>query len=50
MFDLKAIRAGKMADPQVYANDVIVVETSGTRRFLRDLANLSGFLGLFRPY
>ena len=50
VFNLSDIRAGKMADPQVYANDVIVVETSGTRRFLRDLGNISGFLSLFRPY
>jgi polysaccharide export outer membrane protein len=50
VFNLADIRAGKAADPQVVANDVIVVETSGTRRFLRDLANISGFLNIFRPY
>ena len=50
VFNLSDIRSGKMTDPQVVANDVIVVETSGTRRFLRDLANISGFLNIFRPY
>jgi polysaccharide export outer membrane protein len=50
VFNLSDIREGKTADPQVVANDVIVVETSGTRRFLRDLANISGFLNIFRPY
>jgi polysaccharide export outer membrane protein len=50
VFNLSDIRSGKMTDPQVVANDIIVVETSGTRRFLRDLANISGFLNIFRPY
>jgi len=50
VFDLSAIRSGKAADPPVYANDVIVVETSGGRRFLRDLGNVVPFFALFRPY
>jgi len=50
VFDLSAIRSGKSADPPVYANDVIVVETSGGRRFLRDLGNVVPFFALFRPY
>jgi polysaccharide export outer membrane protein len=50
VFDLSAIRSGKAVDPPVYANDVIVVETSGGRRFLRDLGNVVPFISLFRPY
>ena len=50
VFDLAAIRAGRLPDPPVLANDVIVVETSGGRRFLRNLGNLVPFLYLFRPY
>jgi len=50
VFDLSAIRSGKAVDPPVYANDVIVVETSGGRRFLRDLGNVVPFVSLFRPY
>ena len=50
VFDLSAIRTGKAVDPPVYANDVIVVETSGGRRFLRDLGNVVPFISLFRPY
>ena len=50
VFDLSQIRSGKMPDPQVQANDVIVVETSGRQRFLRNLGNIVPFLWLFRPY
>ena len=50
VFDLSAIRSGKAVDPPVYANDVIVVETSGGRRFLQDLGNIIPFVPLFRPY
>jgi polysaccharide export outer membrane protein len=50
VFDLQAIRAGRLPDPPVLANDVIVVETSGARRFLRNLGNVVPFLYLFRPY
>jgi polysaccharide export outer membrane protein len=39
-FDLSAIRSGRRDDPQVLANDTIVVGTSTTRSFLRDLAPL----------
>ncbi len=50
VFDLSAIRTGKMPDPAIYANDVIVVETAGGRRLLRSLGTLVPFLYLFRPY
>ena len=39
-FDLSAIRSGRHADPEVLANDTIVVDTSAGRSFLRDLAPL----------
>ncbi|HEY3694289.1 polysaccharide biosynthesis/export family protein [Phenylobacterium sp.] len=38
MFDLAAIRAGKAQDPQVYGQDVIIVDTSGGKSFLRDFS------------
>jgi len=50
VFDLSAIRSGKMPDPQVQANDVIVVDTSNGRRLIRSLGTLVPFLYLFRPY
>jgi len=48
--DLSQIRSGKMPDPTVVANDVIVVETSGRQRFLRNLGNIVPFLYLFRGF
>jgi polysaccharide export outer membrane protein len=50
VFDLSAIRSGKMPDPNVQANDVIVVDTAGGRRLLRSLGTLVPFMYLFRPY
>ena len=50
VFDLSAIRAGRLPDPPVYANDVIVVETAAGRRILRSLGTIVPFLYLFRPY
>jgi len=34
MFDLAAIREGRAIDPQVYGQDVIIVDTSGGKSFL----------------
>jgi len=48
-FDLADIRDGKSADPIVYANDLIVVGISGSRRFVRDFGNLFATLSLMRP-
>jgi polysaccharide export outer membrane protein len=50
LFDLSSIRDGKMADPAVMANDVIVVETSRGKAFLRNLTAAIPILQLFRPY
>jgi polysaccharide export outer membrane protein len=50
LFDLSSIRDGKMADPAIMANDVIVVETSRGRTFLKNLSNVIPLLQLFRPY
>lgn len=37
LYDLRAIRQGAYADPQVFANDVVVVGDSPQRRLFRDL-------------
>ena len=50
VFDLSAIRTGKMPDPAIQPNDVIVVDTREGRRILRSLGALAPFLYLFRPY
>ncbi len=44
LYDLKAIRNGNYADPEIFANDVIVVGESQTRRVFRDVVNASGLL------
>lgn len=38
MFDLAAIRTGQAPDPQVYGQDVIIVDTSSGKSFLRDFS------------
>lgn len=37
VYNLGAIRRGRYEDPEVFANDVIVVGESGTRRLFRDV-------------
>lgn len=50
VYDLSSIRSGKAPDPQVYPDDVVVVETSRGRSFLRDISGAVPFLSIFRPY
>uniref|UniRef100_UPI0025E8AD85 polysaccharide biosynthesis/export family protein n=1 Tax=Sphingomonas sp. TaxID=28214 RepID=UPI0025E8AD85 len=44
LFDLQAIRQGTYADPEVYANDVVVVGDSPARRLFRNLLAASPLL------
>lgn len=44
LYDLRAIRQGIYADPQVYANDVVLVGDSAARRIFRDVLSASGLL------
>jgi polysaccharide export outer membrane protein len=44
LYDLRAIRRGLYADPEIYANDVVVVGTSQARRLFRDVIQGSGLL------
>jgi polysaccharide export outer membrane protein len=48
-YDLIGIRDGKAIDPQVYADDIVVVEASGTRSFFSYYGNLIPLLALLRP-
>jgi polysaccharide biosynthesis/export protein len=41
VFDLNEIRTGKAPDPPIYANDTIVVASSGARRTLRDIVGVT---------
>ena len=48
-FDLEEIRTGKAQDPIVQGDDIIVVEESGTKSFVKGVTDtLRGFIG-FRP-
>lgn len=41
LYDLGAIRRGAYTDPPIYANDVVVVGDSPTRRLFRDFVSLT---------
>lgn len=44
LYDLRAIRQGAYQDPEVYADDVVVVGSSQARRWFRDIVASSGLL------
>lgn len=44
LYDLRAIRRGVYADPEVYANDIVVVGDSPARRVFKDVLNASPLL------
>lgn len=44
LYNLKAIRRGYYEDPQIYANDVVVVGDSQARRFFKDAVQVGGLL------
>ncbi len=49
-FDLNQIRSGRSEDPQIYGNDIIVVDTSSGSRFIQNFQGIFPILGLFRPF
>ena len=49
-FDLAAVRSGEMADPQVYGDDMIVVEKSGSKSAFRDFLRSIPALGFFMAF
>lgn len=48
-FDLAAIRKGQEEDPQVYGNDVIVVDSSASRGILREVLGVLPLYRVFSP-
>lgn len=50
VFDLASIRQGRTTDPQVFGDDVIVVDTSRLSSTLRNLVGVIPALAVFRPY
>lgn len=49
VFDLDEIRTGTMDDPQVYANDVVFVDRSGSKSLFRDVISSVPLLSVFVP-
>ena len=47
-YDLRQIRKGAMEDPQVYGDDIIVVEQSASKTALRRFLDSVPVLGIFR--
>ncbi len=48
LYDLQSIRDGKTPDPLIYGKDVIVVDQSGGRSFLRDLGTVAPIVSMLR--
>lgn len=46
-FDMRDVRSGRSADPQVYGDDIIVIEQSGSKSALRQFLQSIPALGLF---
>ena len=49
-FNLVDIRTGKTDDPQVYGNDVIVMDASNARGIFHDMIASVPLLAIFRPF
>jgi polysaccharide export outer membrane protein len=50
VFSLKQIRSGEAPDPQVYGDDIVVVDTSGGKSALRQIMQVVPFFNLFAVY
>jgi polysaccharide export outer membrane protein len=50
VFDLKQIRAGDAVDPQIYGDDIVVVDQSGAKTGLRRILETIPAFNLFRAY
>lgn len=49
VFDVKSIRTGVAQDPQVHANDVVVVGLSPAKKIWHDIVTAAPLLNVFRP-
>jgi polysaccharide export outer membrane protein len=50
VFDLEAIRHGAAEDPQIYGDDIVVVDVSGSKSALRRIFQAVPILGIFHPF
>ena len=48
-FDVASIRKGQAADPTIQGNDMIVVGSSGAKKFWRGVVNAAPVFSIFRP-
>jgi polysaccharide export outer membrane protein len=49
-FDIREIRSGRAADPQIRTNDMIIVGYSKSKRMWRDVISSMPLLNIFRPF
>ncbi len=50
MYDLTQIRRGKIEDPQIYGNDIVVVDTSSGKSFFQNFQGGFGILGILTAF
>lgn len=50
VFDLAAIRAGRTEDPEIYGNDIVVVDGSAVKGFWREVVSALPAFAIFSPY
>ena len=50
VFDLEAIRHGAAEDPQIYGDDIVVVDVSGSKSAYRRFFQALPILGIFHPF
>jgi len=50
VFSLSQIRAGDAIDPQVYGDDIIVVDQSGAKTGIRNILQTIPIFNIFRPF
>ena len=48
-FDVASIRRGQAADPVIQGNDMVVIGSSGTKKFWKGVVSAAPVLSIFRP-
>ena len=48
VYDLRQVRKGLAEDPQLYGDDIIVVEQAGSKTLYRNIIESMPILGIFR--
>ena len=50
VYDLREITGGRMDDPQIYGDDIVMIEQSGSKTAFRRIVESIPILGVFRWY